>query len=147
MPLPLGREIQHHARMDIGMAEAAAALGVRPDDLPPGHNVVARRLPNRVLWSVKVNDEAGRPYAGAANLVGPDGRLWTLSSNPAIHDFDLAVELLDYAYREGLADHLGPDQFETRVREVTESREAQKRQFISDVRSGSLRTPEPRRLP
>lgn len=84
---------------------------------------------------------------GAVNLVGPDGRLWTLSSNPGIHDFDMAVDLLDRAYREGFADQLDGDQFLSRVREVTESREAQTRQFIADLRSGSLRTSKPRRLP
>jgi hypothetical protein len=132
--------------MDIGMAEAAAVVK-RQHDLPQGHNVVAHRLPNRMLWSVSVNDETGSPYVGAVNLVGPDGRLWTLSSNPGIHDFDLAVDLLDRAYREGLADQLDGDQFVSRVRKVTESREAQMRQFIADLRGGSLRTPKPRRLP
>jgi hypothetical protein len=144
VPPPTG--IRQDARMDIGMTEAAAAF-IGQHDLPQGHNVVAHRLPNRMLWSVSVSDETGSPYVGAVNLVGPDGRLWTLSSNPGIHDFGPAVDLLDRAYREGLTDQLDDDQFVSHVREVTESREAQTRQFIADLRSGSLRTPKPRRLP
>jgi hypothetical protein len=125
----------------------AAAAFMRQHDLPQGHKVVAHRLPNRVVWSVSVNDETGSRYVGAVNLVGPDGRLGALSSNPAIHDFDLAVDLLDRAYLEGLADQLDRDQFVNRVHEVTESRQAETRQFIADLRSGSLRTPKPRPLP
>src|SRR5688500_9696612 len=54
------------------------------------------------LWGVNGTDENGMSYAGSAIFVGPDERLWSFSSNPSIHDYDVAIALLDLAYNENL---------------------------------------------
>ena len=123
----------------INRAQAAAVLGAQVPDLPEGHRVTATRVPHRALWSVQVLDEFDCPYPGAFNLVGPDGRLWQLSSNPFVNDFDLAIELLDSAYDRGLADLLDDRLFGIRVQEMTQFRSDQVRQFEVDLLAGNLR--------
>jgi hypothetical protein len=70
-----------------------------------------------------------------------------ISSNPGIHDYDLARELLDTAYQEGLTDYLDEDLFSDRLREITESRVAEVQRFMADLRGGSLRTRTDRQSP
>lgn len=131
----------------VDEAAACAALAPRFPGLPEGHQIKADRLPNTALWTVQVYDEEGRPYAGEAYLVGPDGRLWELSSNAAFHDPDLAIRLLDMAYASDFADRLDPRRFADRVGQLTEAREQAVSDFLHDLRSGALGDLPRHRLP
>lgn len=87
------------------------------------------------------------PYPGTATVIGPDETVSVWSSNPAIHDFDLAVLLLEVAYESGFADHLDQEAFKHRLSELTEPRNQDVRHFLADLRSGSLRARGATRLP
>ena len=80
-------------------------------------------------------------------MVGNDGKVWPLSSNPAIHDWDLAVSLLNGMYREGLSAYVAPEAFSDRLRQVTEHRLALEADVIRDARAGALRGRSNRVLP
>jgi hypothetical protein len=99
------------------------------------------------LYSAALVDDSGRPEAGAATLIGPDGRIWVLSSNPGIHDYDLAVSLLQDAYKSGHVDYLDTELFAARVGELTWDRWEARRAFLADLRAGSLRAKSDRQLP
>ncbi|WP_332642876.1 hypothetical protein [Aeromicrobium sp.] len=86
-------------------------------------------------------------YAGGATLVGPDERAWTLSSNPGIHDYDLAVRLLEAAYNSGCVHALDPGMFADRLAEITQRRIDDEDTVLKDVRAGSLRGSTRRHLP
>ena len=113
-------------------AVEAALGGTRYDRL-----MATRRSDH--LWSVAAMDEEGRPVAGGGWLVGDDAKVWSLSSNPGIHDWGLAVRLLDRLYSEGLAAHVEPESFAERLREVTQQRAELEAEVIRDARAGALR--------
>ena len=138
--------VGHDARVDMTESDVVDIFTQRFPDVAKA-DVGAQLLPGTPLWSVQAFDEQGRPNAGAGYFVGPDRRLWQISSNPGIHDYDLAVSLLGYAYREGLATRLDEDLFSARLREITESRESEVRRFAADLRGGALRHASERRLP
>jgi len=98
------------------------------------------------LWSVSLIEPDGRPSAGGAWLVGPDGKVFSISSNPGIHDWPLALRLLDEVYRAGVDHAVEPAAFEHRLRTLTEEREALVKRVLADARAGSLRA-STRQLP
>ncbi len=117
-------------------------------DLPPGDQVkVWPTGSDGVLWLANCLDANGMPYAGTATLIGPDERLWVLSSNPSIHDLDLGVQLLESAYAVGLARLLDAEQFAKRLADITNRREEDVRAFQRDLKGGSLRSRTQRHLP
>ncbi len=99
------------------------------------------------LWSVVAVDEGGRPVPGGGWLVGDDAKVWTLSSNPGIHDWDMGIRLLNRLYSEDLAAHVEPESFGERLREVTERRMALEAEVVRDARAGALRRRPGRVLP
>ena len=99
------------------------------------------------LWSVVAVDDEGRPVAGGGWLVGDDGKVWSLSSNPGIHDWDMGARLLARLYSEGLASRVEPASFSERLREVTEMRLALEAEVLSDARAGALNGRKDRVLP
>jgi hypothetical protein len=84
---------------------------------------------------------------GADYLIGPDGRVWTVSSNGSIHDRQLTLDLLHATYQEQLEAHLDPVKFADRLAELTASLIAAQREFVADVRAGVLRYHPKRPLP
>ena len=140
---PIGED----AGVAISAAEAADVRRQALGDMPEGDRVEAHAVADSDLWSVTPMDSQGRPYAGSAMFVGPDRRLWTLSSNPGIHDTELATSLLAAAYREHLTDRLDETLFAERVGRMTAEGLAAKREFMTDLVGGALRTPVKRSLP
>jgi len=127
--------------------DAVVAVFLRRFPQHPDAQIKARERPDGVIWTVAVLDEQDRPEPGAGYFVGPDLRLWQISSNPSIHDYDLALNLLSAAYQEGLADHLDEEMFTERVHQLTRSRRDEVRQFVADLLAGSLRRQGDRHLP
>lgn len=126
---------------------AIACLSAATGPLPEGFSHRVRRVGDGILWAGSCVDGLGRPNPGSAWLIGPDGRLWVISSNPGIHNYDLAVQLLEAAYRLGSAEHLDPDIFGDRLKQLTQRRVEDVREFLRDLRAGSLRRREARHLP
>jgi hypothetical protein len=133
--------------VSISAAEAEDVLRQVMGELPEGDHVVAQAVADSELWTVQAFDAEGRPYAGTVMFVGPDRRLWTLSSNPAIHDTRLGARLLEAAYRENLTDRLDEALFSERVQQITTARLDAERDFMTDLVGGSLRSPQRRTLP
>ncbi len=99
------------------------------------------------LWSVVGMDEECKPIPGGGWLVGDDAKVWTVSSNPGIHDWDTGVRLLNRLYSEDLAAQVEPEAFAERLREVTERRLALEAEVVRDARAGALRQRSGRVLP
>jgi hypothetical protein len=105
--------------VEIDQTGAEHALTSHLGPLPPGHRLSATPAPGTQLWWAGLYDQNGMSHVGAGYLVGPDGRVWTVSSNGAIHDHQLAVRLLDATYRACLEDYLTPQKFTERLRAMT----------------------------
>lgn len=126
---------------------ALAVMAAQTGQLPEGHSFRVRSVGGGVLWSGACVDDAGMPYAGGAWLIGPDERVWTVSSNPGIHDYDLGVELLEAAYRSTLSDQLDSAKLSERLAQLTQRRRDDVRTFLRDLRAGLLRDRGNPRLP
>lgn len=124
---------------------ARALLRTRVGALPDGHDIRLIQV-GTLLWRGFCVGN-GHPYVGGSFLISPDERVWTVSSNPGIHDSDLAVRLLERAFDEGIGDRLDPQKFSDRLHAMTERREDELREFVSDVRGGTLRDTQGRVLP
>jgi len=134
--------------MAISAERARELMRDRVGDLPPGdHADVWPIGSGGILLLSNCVDANGMPYAGTATLIGPDERVWVLSSNPSIHDLDLGVLLPEAAYGSGLERFLDPDQFSKRVAEITQRRSDDIRMFQRDLRAGSLRGHRDKHLP
>ena len=125
--------------------DAAVAAVIRELGPPPTDGkYVAQPFGDTLLNAVSTQDaqDRGFPFvwAGGGWLVGPDGKVFALSSNPAMQDWDLAAKLLDRLYFEGLADRVEPIKFAERLRAITEESQAMEAQVIHDARGGSLRS-------
>lgn len=119
----------------------------------PGTRLKAQTIQDTGLWAVElfgpiVADAATdeRPAVGAAFVVGPDGQLFVLSSNPAFHEYPLCIDLIDRLYRDRVADRVDAQMFVDRLQQVTEQRQALVRDLFRDVVAGSVRNRE-RHLP
>lgn len=84
---------------------------------------------------------------GAFHVVGPDGHLWSFSSNPSIHDPALVVSILERLYGLNLVDLVSEELLIARVTSLTRDRFAQLDQVLQDAASGSLGVRPPRDLP
>ena len=73
--------------------------------------------------------------------MGDDGKVWALSSNPAIHDWPLAVRILDRLYGEALAAQVDPEVFSERLCLITEAQARLEDDALRDARAGILRRP------
>ncbi len=133
--------------MAMERSRAHAVMAAASATLPTGHSIRVHPVGSGELWSGTIVDEAGRPQAGAATLIGPDERVWVLSSNPGIHDYVLGVRLLEEAYRSGLVAALDESAFLDRLAELTRRHHEEERDFLRDLRAGSLRAQKTRRLP
>jgi hypothetical protein len=60
------------------------------------------------LWYVNAVDSEGRPWAGSSVIVGPDGQVWSFSSNPAIPDPAVVDEAVAGIYQRGVAGFVEP---------------------------------------
>lgn len=134
--------------VSISAERARELMGIHVGDLPPGHRVDVWPMGSAgAVWLANCIDENGMPYAGSATLIGPDERLWVLSSNPSIHDLELGVRLLEEAYEADLAGLLDVDQFSQRLADITQRRDDDVRVFRRDLKGGSLRSRAHRHLP
>lgn len=96
--------------MAISAAQAREVMRARVGDLPTGHHVDVRPVgPDAILWLANCVDANEMPYAGAATIIGPDEKVWVLSSNPAIHDLDVGLQLLEGVYGSELQELLDPE--------------------------------------
>lgn len=86
-----------------------------------------------------MRDAEGRPAAGGSWLVGPDERVFFISSNPGIHDWQLASRILTTLYREGVGAAVDPDVFSDGLKRLTEDREQLVRSVVAEAKAGSLR--------
>jgi hypothetical protein len=127
-------------RMEIDSERARAVLGALWGELPQGHAVHVVRTGSGVLWAGNPVDDAGRPYPGGVTLIGPDERVWSLSSNPAIHDYELGVRLLEVAYRSGFANYLDPVAFGQRLLLITKRHLDDERDFVRDLKAGQMQS-------
>jgi hypothetical protein len=94
---------------DRVVKSAKEARDLYGSGLPEGHSVIAKPAGGGVIWSVRAVDEEGEGYVGVTAFVGEDGRVWTFSSNPRIHDYDLTRRVLASIYRDGSADQVDDD--------------------------------------
>ncbi len=124
--------------------DACRVLADRVHDLPDGDRVVASRVGGTNVWSVGILDDKGRPYLGAAQFVGPDGRLWRFSSNPSIHDLGLVRRVLVGIYDANAADLVDEDVLLQRVHDLTATMSEAVRAVVKDGVAGSLRAPHER---
>jgi hypothetical protein len=122
-------------------ADAIAVLATSVRDLPPGHRLVATPVAGTEIWHVGMQDDHGRAYAGANMLVGPDGRLWTFSSNPAIHARHLVEQVLATIYSKRLAAEVDEVVLGERIRTLTEEQDQAVRALIKSAQGGELRAP------
>jgi hypothetical protein len=103
------------------------------------------------LVSVSLQDaqDRGFPhvYAGGGWLVGPDSKVFALSSNYSLHDWTVATELLERLYREGLASRLEPALFVDRLTRLTRERQELVDDVVREAAAGGLRRMGPRTLP
>ena len=123
----------------LSEAEAVSAVQQLHDEPAHGARLQAVRQGER-LWSVTLVDADGGASAGGAWLVGPDYKVFSISSNPGIHDWRLAIRLLDAVYAADVAEAVEPAAFEKRLRTVTQEREALAKQVLAEARAGTLRT-------
>ncbi|WP_157514884.1 hypothetical protein [Nocardioides sp. J54] len=133
--------------MELNAERAAAALANAIGEDFDVEALRVRSVGSGVLWSGSVVDSDEMPLPGGSWLIGPDGRTYPVSSNPGIHDAELAIELLEAAYRDGLASRLDAGKFSERLSQITQRRAAEVKEFVDDVRGGSLRASGPRSLP
>lgn len=92
-------------------------------------------------------DSGGRPWVGALVVVGPDLKIWTFSSNPAIHDQDASVACVAGIYRAGVANAVDPDLLAERLAALTVDARRQEAAILADAAAGSLRRRQDRQLP
>lgn len=128
-------------------ADACAVLVARLGALPQGHEVRGSRVGGSHLWNVNAVDEHGRGYVGTRYIVGPDGRLWTFSSNPSIHDQDLVDAVLAGLYAKGVADRVEDDHLVAFIASRTAQKAEWVHQAVEQATSGELRSRSPRALP
>jgi len=132
--------------VSISPDDACDAVRATHGDFP-GDRYVASPVDGTPLVRVVVHDDQNRVLPGAGWLVGPDRKVWTISSNPGIHEPGLSVRLLRAIYDSGLADHVDPDRFSDRMRSLTEARETLVRDVLAEATAGQLNAPNTRRLP
>lgn len=127
------------------LSETEAVEAVNKTD-PDGISGLRATRQDGQLWSVAVFDSSGMVEPGGGWLVGPDGKAFSISSNPGIHDRDLAARLLNRMYEDGIAHAVEPAVFASRLQEVTHQRETLADEVLREARAGALRTKPPRRL-
>ena len=92
------------------------------------------------LWGAwLVIDAVDDPFTGARTILGPDGRFWKFSSNPAIHDPDITLMGLVHLYEEGVADLVDADQLTQQVKVVTRMKDSAVWGLADMARRGELR--------
>lgn len=119
-------------------SDAVASVQEVYGELPVGHGFNASPVAATVLWSVVPIDDDKRPYAGGTYFVGPDNRVWTISSNPGIHDSSLAVEALQALYDADLAGRVDADHFDGWLSSETQRRNGVIPGLIAAAADGSM---------
>lgn len=131
--------------------EAVAAVSAVAGLAPETGKYVAQLDEDSFLTLVTVQDALDRGFpnvwVGGGWLVGPDGKVFALSSNYGIHDWPLARPLLIRLYREGLASRIEPQVFVERLERLTRERADLVEQVVAEAKEGRLRPPRPRLLP
>lgn len=131
--------------------ESVAAVAAVAGPAPKTGKYVAHLDEDSLLTVVTVEDALDRGFphawAGGGWLVGPDGKVFALSSNYAFHDWRVAKPLLARLYREGLASRITPEVFVDRLERLTRDRSELVEQVVADAKEGRLRPPRPRVLP
>ncbi len=118
---------------------------------PESGKYVAHLQNDSLLTVVTLQDvlDRGFPHvwAGGGWLVGPDAKVFALSSNYGIHDWRVAQSLLNRLYRDGLASRVEPESFVERLARLTRDRAALVDEVVAEAKEGRLRHPKPRVLP
>lgn len=118
--------------------DAIAVVAAASGPLPEGHRILARRVGGSSIWSVNAVDDRGRGYIGVNQLVGPDGRIWRFSSNPAVHDYQIVKSVLYRLYQSGAAGEVDQHAVARRVEAITRAQEAAVQQLADDALAGTL---------
>jgi hypothetical protein len=79
------------------------------------------------------------PAVGASHLVGPDEKLFVLSSNWAIHDYPLCIRLICQLYNDGLANAIDPELLVDRLEALTRQRRELVDEVVDDAKAGKLK--------
>ena len=131
--------------------EAIAAVAAVAGPAPKTGKYVGQLYEDSFLTLVTVQDSLDRGFpnvwVGGGWMVGPDGKVFALSSNYGIHDWRLARTLLIRLYGEGLASRIEPEVFVERLERLTRERDDLVEQVVREAKEGRLRPPRPRVLP
>ncbi len=131
--------------------EAIAAVAAVAGPAPKTGKYVGQLYEDSFLTLVTVQDSLDRGFpnvwVGGGWLVGPDGKVFALSSNYGVHDWRLARPLLIRLYGEGLASRIEPEVFVERLERLTRERDDLVEQVVREAKEGRLRPPRPRVLP
>jgi hypothetical protein len=132
-------------------AQAVAAVVAVAGPAPESGKYVAHEREDSLLTVVSLEDvkDRGFPHvwAGGGWLVGPDAKVYLLSSNYSIHNWTLAESILSRLYRDGLASRVEPDSFVERLARLTRDSAALVDEVLAEAKEGRLRAPAPRVLP
>lgn len=132
-----------------GAVEAVEAVTTASGPPPETGKYVAYPDDNSLLTLVVTEDAQGRGFphvwVGGGWLVGPDAKVFPLSSNYSIHNGDLARDLLSRLYRDGLMAHVEPQEFVDRLERLTKEQAGLANQVAAEAEEGQLR-PRPRRI-
>lgn len=132
------------------MDEQTAIEAARPmfGRLDSGSRLFAMRLDSLVeLWTVNAADAQGLPWAGSQILVGPDGKVWSFSSNPGIHEQRIVVDALVGIYEAQLATAVDVGALADRIELATRRARDECKAILADAAAGELRGRRRRELP
>jgi hypothetical protein len=131
-----------------------AAFEASWGSIPEGFHVRAKLLTHlsaeddEWLWVLDCvpdgvpDDEEPDPdflFPGARTILGPDGRAWTMDTNPASYDSEVADRALARLYIEGVADLIDPETLAEQIQFIVEQRDAAIDALPNAVRRGEVR--------
>jgi hypothetical protein len=91
-----------------------------PEDVQVAASCIVHLSGDGGLWGAwLVIDGVDDPFSGARTILGPDGRFWSFSSNPAIHDPDITLMGLAHLYEESVSDLVDADQLAQHLKAIT----------------------------
>ncbi len=117
---------------------AAAAVEHLYGELPKGHRALARPVEGTPLWSVGLVDDFGWNGVrrrGVYRRAGCAGLAY--SSNPGLHDPELAIRAVALLYDKGVGDRVDEEYFGTWLRTESQRRHDALCQLVDDAVGGS----------
>ena len=101
----------------------AAYLSHEGDPIEEGWHVTVDRLLNvgidEWLWDVWQAPDEGVTHDDARTIFGPEGKVWTFSRHPGVHDDHAVRSALWRLYDEGVQDLVDPESLAEQVQLIT----------------------------